>query len=127
MLQPGDGENRIGGYKAGIDKDAVVDFSRAIDTRNGNGLQLPRASVKEDHPAYGSDARLLNMQSEGGVERLGVFNCEATKDAATYKIPTIILHEIGKRLIFFLKIFKSQNEEFKAFIPICHSDVLPSL
>ena len=97
MLDPGnDGENLLGGYKAGDDKDAVVDFSRAIDTKNGDGLKLPKDSFQEDHNLYKSDARLLKMPESGGVERLGVFNCEATKNAVTHKIPTIILHENGE-------------------------------
>ena len=97
MLHPvTSGENFLGGYKAGDDKDAAVDFTRAIDTKNGDGLKLPKDSYQEDHNKYKSDARLLKMPESGGVERLGVFNCEATKNAFTYKIPTIILHEKGK-------------------------------
>ena len=101
LLEPGDYANYVGGYKAGDARDADVDFSRAVDTRNGKGLTLPDDSSKRNHPAYGSDVRQLVLLKDAGVERIGVFNCEVTKGSVSHKIPTIILHGKGKKRVFF--------------------------
>ena len=94
MLNPDTEYTRIGGYKSGSDKDADVEFSRVVETGTGSGL--PNNSVSIDHPKLGTRARILEMPPIGGIERLGAFYCEGTKNTVTYYVPTIINHVNGK-------------------------------
>ena len=90
-----DGENTIGGYKSGDDTDVAVAFSRAVDTRNGNGLTLPTGYTEEDHANRPGEAYLLKMPQSSGKERIGAFYCEGSKGGTIYKVLTIILHANG--------------------------------
>ena len=101
LLRPTDNANKIGGFKGGDDTAAVVDFTRALNTGNSNGVQLPAHSHKKDHPVHGPAVKELIMEKDGDVERIGVFNCEGTKDSFTHNIPTIILHDDGESAFVF--------------------------
>ena len=70
-----------------------MEFSRVVETGTGSGL--PTNSYAIDHPSLGTRARILEMPTIGGIERLGAFYCEGTKHNVTYYVPTIINHVNG--------------------------------
>ena len=91
----GDNGMLIGGYKGGLDTDAIVLFGRTSDTGTSNGLlALPSDSFERDHISI--SARLLYMPQSGGVERIGAFYCEAHKGGVTERIDTIIMSASSK-------------------------------
>ncbi|XP_038075767.1 tyrosine-protein kinase receptor Tie-1-like isoform X2 [Patiria miniata] len=92
--QTGDDHATIAAYKGlyGISDD--VSFGRQVTTGGSN--DLPSGSNQLQHPLLGCRVRQLNLPEEGGIDRTGVFYCEATRaDMTNTRIQTIILPKDG--------------------------------
>ena len=84
----------IGGYTSGDDTDAKESFERASDTGTGSGL--PNGSQVIPHPTLWASVKQLLMPQSGGKQRIGTFNCLATKGGQTEMITTIIMADNSK-------------------------------
>ena len=93
LLIPDDNDNAfIGGYKGGPDYAQMnVAFSRSVDT--GTGSDLPTGHSEGDFN-NGRSRRLL-MPVEGGIERIGAFDCEGDLNGESHNITAIITHNNG--------------------------------
>ena len=96
LLGPvGDSNAYIGAFKGCSDFTATVTFGRQLTTGGSNtGLPsgLPDA---EDISGLGQTARWQKLPASAGIDRIGVFYSEATKNERTTRIQTIILHNDG--------------------------------
>ena len=84
----------IAGYMSGNDSDASVSFERASNT--GTGSDLPDGSYERSEPSLPDAATQLRMPESGEKQRIGAFNCLATKYGQTEQITTIIMADNSK-------------------------------
>ncbi|XP_038048242.1 angiopoietin-1 receptor-like [Patiria miniata] len=88
--QTGDDDAIIAAYKGPNDISADVSFGRQVITGGSN--DLPSGSNQLQDPLLGCQVRQLNLPEQGGIDRTGVFYCEATRAGRTNtKILTVIL------------------------------------
>ncbi|XP_038048244.1 receptor-type tyrosine-protein phosphatase mu-like [Patiria miniata] len=88
--QTGDANAIIAAYKGPNDISADVSFGRQVTTGGSN--DLPSGSNQLQDPLLGCQVRQLNLPEEDGIDRTGVFYCEASRAGRTNtKILTVIL------------------------------------
>ncbi|XP_038074861.1 tyrosine-protein kinase receptor Tie-1-like [Patiria miniata] len=93
--QTGDDDAIIAAYKGPNDISADVSFGRQVTT-GGSSNDLPSVTNQLQDPLLGCQVRKLNLPEEGGIDRTGVFYCEATRAGRmNTRIQTIILPKDG--------------------------------
>ncbi|XP_022101792.1 ephrin type-A receptor 4-A-like [Acanthaster planci] len=106
----GDNDATIGAYKGHRDLTAAVSFGRQLTT-GGTNSGLPSGSKELQSEQLGCQLRQIQLPEVDGLDRTGVFYCEATKPGRTVtKIQTIILPmDVHGRNIF------GQNARHRCF------------
>ena len=105
---PGSSEATFfGGYKSGNDATATITLGRAIDTGTGP-LTLPNIpNVVYYETALQGRAYRIQLKAAIGLQSIGAFHINASKDGVSHSMVTITMAQSGEFNIAFVNIDKS--------------------